>query len=179
MHFTPLASPWIPYFLQDLKISLSDDSFLHNRVSSDLAHPRSGQSARLNPEHGPIFFFLYLVPCARMCLHVTVTPWAANPSLLQHLFEQYFGKALDGSGQPLWAPDFSDKAVCRDLAGYWLSVHTHHSAVGVLLKHCLFMSDISKFRSRSPAPPAWVYTSTSAWSPYRCEGLSSPWRAIV
>jgi len=142
----------------------------------------SSQSARLTPKHGPFFcsscpvledaFTSWSHPCE-------ISACTANPSLLQHLFEQYFGKALDGSGQPLWTPDFSDKVVCRDLTGYWLSVHTHHSAVGVLFKHCLFMSDISKFRSHSPAPPAWVYTSTSAWSPYHCEGLSSPWRAIV
>lgn len=149
-----------------------------NGASGALAHPCSSPAAA-PPQHRLDF----CSSCPELELEPSHHSPTARPALLAHLprqlFEQCFGKALDESGQPLWTPDSSDKAGCRDPAGYWLSVHTHHSAVGALFKHCLFMSDISKFRSHSPTPPAWVYTSTSAWSPYRSEGLSSPWRAIV
>lgn len=87
--------------------------------------------------------------CWTECLHHTSQSSAgtAHPSL----FEQRFGKAVDDSVQPLWTRDVCDKAVHRVPTGYWLGVHAHHSALGALFKHCLFMSDISKFRSRSPS----------------------------
>lgn len=87
-----------------------------------------------------------------LCLHLTSQSSAgtAHPS---PLFEQRFGTAVDDSGQPLWTGDVCDKAARRVLTGYWLGVHTHHSALGALFKHCLFMSDISKFRSQSPSRP--------------------------
>lgn len=71
-----------------------------------------------------------------------------NAALLQHLFEQDFGKAQASPSGFLIAPI---RGVCQaNLTGYWFSVYTRHSAVGVLSKHWIFMSDISKFRSHSP-----------------------------
>lgn len=85
-------------------------------------------------------------------------PFRDVPKLITHLpsstcLSRILGKLFLTRASPSGLLIAPIRGVCRALTGYWLSVHTRHSAVGVLSKHCLFMSDISKFRSHSPATP--------------------------